>query len=101
MGLGDRCAAPQLDACVRIRRRGVGVFRIIAENLGRLLPMPVVVVPPAIVAPDPSGAALPIARDDRFTLVFMSDSSAPSNARTRSAWSRRSHAPSLPTKAHG
>ena len=27
--------------------------RFMAENLGRLLPMPVVVVPPAIVAPDP------------------------------------------------
>jgi hypothetical protein len=47
--------------------------RFMAENLGRLLPMPVVVVPPAIVAPDPSGAELPIARDDRFTFVFMLD----------------------------
>ena len=47
--------------------------RFMAENLGRLLPMPVVVVPPAIVAPDPSRAELPIARDDRFTFVFMLD----------------------------
>jgi hypothetical protein len=44
-----------------------------AENLGRLLPMPVVVVPPAVIAPDPSGAELPIARDDRFTFLFMLD----------------------------
>jgi glycosyltransferase involved in cell wall biosynthesis len=47
--------------------------RFMAENLGRLLPMPVVVVPPAIVAPDPAGAEPPIARDDRFTFVFMLD----------------------------
>jgi glycosyltransferase involved in cell wall biosynthesis len=47
--------------------------RFMAENLGRLLPMPVVVVPPAIVAPDPAGAVLPVAADDRFTFVFMLD----------------------------
>ncbi len=47
--------------------------RFMAENLGRLLPMPVVVVPPAIVAPDPTRAELPIAFDDRFTFVFMLD----------------------------
>ena len=47
--------------------------RFMAENLGRLLPMPVVVVPPAIVAPDPTGAELPIDFDDRFTFVFMLD----------------------------
>ena len=47
--------------------------RFMAENLGRLLPMPVVVVPPAIVAPDPAGAELPVADDDRFTFVFMLD----------------------------
>ena len=43
-----------------------------AENLGRLLPMPVVVVPPAIVTPQPSGP-LTIAADDRFTFLFMLD----------------------------
>jgi hypothetical protein len=43
------------------------------ENLGRLLPMPVIVVPPAIIAPDTSGADLSIARDDRFTFLFMLD----------------------------
>lgn len=44
-----------------------------AENLGRLLPMPVVVVPPAIVTPEPSGAELRLARDDRTTFLFMLD----------------------------
>lgn len=44
-----------------------------AENLGRLLPMPVVVVPPAIVTPEVDDAALTIARDDRFTFLFMLD----------------------------
>jgi glycosyltransferase involved in cell wall biosynthesis len=44
-----------------------------AEKLGRLLPMPVVVVPPAVVAPDASGANLEIARDDRFTFLFVLD----------------------------
>ncbi len=49
--------------------------RFVAENLGRLLPMPVVVVPPAIVTPesDPPRSALTIARDDRFTFLFMLD----------------------------
>ena len=44
-----------------------------AENLGRLLPMPVVVVPPAVVVPDPSGVEVPIAFDERFTFLFMFD----------------------------
>jgi len=44
-----------------------------AENLGRLLPMPVVVVPPAIVTPQVEDAALTVARDDRFTFLFMLD----------------------------
>jgi glycosyltransferase involved in cell wall biosynthesis len=44
-----------------------------AENLGRLVPMPVVVVPPAVVTPAPGDARLQIARDDRFTFVFMLD----------------------------
>ncbi|MGH2915578.1 MAG: glycosyltransferase [Solirubrobacteraceae bacterium] len=44
-----------------------------AQNLGRLLPMPVVVVPPAIVTPDASAAQLDFARDDRFTFISMLD----------------------------
>ncbi|MGB9184461.1 MAG: glycosyltransferase [Solirubrobacteraceae bacterium] len=44
-----------------------------AKNLGRLLPVPVVVVPPAIVTPDPGEVELSMARDDRFTFVFMLD----------------------------
>ncbi len=44
-----------------------------AENLGRLLPMPVVVVPPAIITPEVDDAALTIAGDDRFTFLFMLD----------------------------
>ena len=44
-----------------------------AENLGRLLPMPVVVVPPAVVAPDVDADGLTIAQDDRFTFLFMLD----------------------------
>jgi len=47
--------------------------RFMAENLGRLVPMPVVVVPPAVVAPEFSRDALTIARDDRFTFLFMLD----------------------------
>lgn len=46
--------------------------RFVAENLGRLVPVPVVVVPPAIVAPEPAGR-LPIADDERFTFVCMLD----------------------------
>jgi len=44
-----------------------------AENLGRLLPVPVVVVPPAIVMPDPSSLEMEIARDGRFTFLSMLD----------------------------
>jgi glycosyltransferase involved in cell wall biosynthesis len=44
-----------------------------AKNLGRLLPMPVVVVPPAIVTPQVDDDSLTIARDDRFTFLFMLD----------------------------
>ena len=44
-----------------------------AENLGRLLPVPVVVVPPAIVVPQPAAGSLEIAFDDRFTFVSMLD----------------------------
>ncbi len=47
--------------------------RFMAENLGRLLPMPIVVVPPAVVAPDVDVGELTIARDNRFTFLFMLD----------------------------
>jgi glycosyltransferase involved in cell wall biosynthesis len=45
----------------------------VAENLGRLSPVPVVVIPMAVTVPDHSGVELPIARDDRFTFLFMFD----------------------------
>jgi len=45
----------------------------VAENLGRLAPVPVVVVPQAIAVPDPSGVELELARDQRFTFLFMLD----------------------------
>ena len=45
----------------------------VAENLGRVAPVPVVVVPQAIVVPDPAGVELALARDDRFTFLFMLD----------------------------
>ena len=45
----------------------------VAENLGRLAPVPVVVVPMSISVPDLTGVELALARDDRFTFVFMLD----------------------------
>lgn len=45
----------------------------VGDNLGRLSPVPVVVVPMAVEAPDASGVHLPIARDDRFTFLFTFD----------------------------
>jgi glycosyltransferase involved in cell wall biosynthesis len=45
----------------------------VGDNLGRLSPVPVVVIPMSVVVPDPSGVQLPIARDDRFTFLFMFD----------------------------
>jgi glycosyltransferase involved in cell wall biosynthesis len=45
----------------------------VAENLGRVAPVPVVVVPQATVVPDPAGVELAQARDDRFTFLFMLD----------------------------
>ncbi len=45
----------------------------VGDNLGRLSPVPVVVIPMAVVVPDPSGAQLRVARDDRFTFLFMFD----------------------------
>jgi hypothetical protein len=48
--------------------------RFVAENLGRVLPVPVVVVPPAVIVPDVTGVELPPwARSDRFTFLFMLD----------------------------
>ena len=73
-----------------------------AENLGRLLPMPVVVVPPAIV--DPRGR--PVSSwTSPATIASPSCScstcSAPCGARTRSGWSTRSPARSRPARARG
>jgi glycosyltransferase involved in cell wall biosynthesis len=45
----------------------------VAENLGRLLPMPVVVVPPPIVVPQVDAAGQTIIRDGRFTFLGMLD----------------------------
>ena len=45
----------------------------VGENLGRLSPVPVVVVPMAVVVPDISQAQLRVAQDDRFTFLFMFD----------------------------
>jgi glycosyltransferase involved in cell wall biosynthesis len=45
----------------------------VAENLGRLAPVPVVVVPMSISVPDLTGVELELARDERFTFVFMLD----------------------------
>lgn len=45
----------------------------VGDNLGRLSPVPVVVVPMAVSVSDPSGVELPIARDNRFTFLFMFD----------------------------
>ena len=49
--------------------------RFVADNLARVAPVPVVVVPMAVTVPDTSGVQLPIriARDDRFTFLFMFD----------------------------
>ncbi|HEY1516766.1 MAG TPA: glycosyltransferase [Solirubrobacteraceae bacterium] len=45
----------------------------VGDNLGRVSPVPVVVIPMAVAVPDPSGAQLPIVQDDRFTFLFMFD----------------------------
>jgi hypothetical protein len=45
----------------------------VAQNLARLSPVPVVVVPMAIEVPDTAGVELELARDDRFTFLFMVD----------------------------
>jgi glycosyltransferase involved in cell wall biosynthesis len=45
----------------------------VAENLGRASPVPVVVVPQGLVVPDPTGVQLELARDERFTFVFVMD----------------------------
>ena len=45
----------------------------VGDNLARLAPVPVVVIPMSVVVPDVSGVELPTARDDRFTFLFMFD----------------------------
>ncbi len=45
----------------------------VAQNLARLSPVPVVVVPQAIAVPDTTGVELDLTRDDRFTFLFMLD----------------------------
>lgn len=45
----------------------------VAENLGRLAPVPVVVVPMAISVPEVTGIQLELLDDDRFTFLFMFD----------------------------
>lgn len=45
----------------------------VAENLARASPVPVVVVPQCLTVPDPTGVQLELARDERFTFVFMMD----------------------------
>jgi glycosyltransferase involved in cell wall biosynthesis len=45
----------------------------VSDNLRRLSPVPVAVIPMAVAIPDPSGAHVPIARDDRFTFLFIFD----------------------------
>ncbi len=45
----------------------------VARNLGRLVPRPVVVVPPAVIPPTFADGELTIAQDDRFTFLFMLD----------------------------
>jgi glycosyltransferase involved in cell wall biosynthesis len=45
----------------------------VGSNLQRLSPVPVAVVPMPVSVPDPSGADLPIAWDDRFTFLFVFD----------------------------
>ena len=45
----------------------------VAENLGRLAPVPVVVVPMAISVPDVSEVHVELLGDERFTFLFMLD----------------------------
>ena len=45
----------------------------VAQNLARLSPVPVVVVPQAIAVPDTTGVEIDLIHDDRFTFVFMLD----------------------------
>ena len=45
----------------------------VADNLEPHSPVPVAVVPMAVVVSDPAGVQLPVARDDRFTFLFMFD----------------------------
>ncbi len=45
----------------------------VAENLGRVSPVPVLVIPQGIVVPDISGAEQRLIRDQQFTFMFMMD----------------------------
>ena len=45
----------------------------VAENLGRVSPVPVVVVPHGLAVPEPDGMECKLIRDQRFTFVFMMD----------------------------
>jgi glycosyltransferase involved in cell wall biosynthesis len=45
----------------------------VAQNLARLLPIPVVVIPPGMQVPDPSGVRLDLLNDGQFTFLFMFD----------------------------
>jgi glycosyltransferase involved in cell wall biosynthesis len=45
----------------------------VGENLGRLSPVPVSVVPMSVTVTEPLADQLPIARDGRFTFLFMFD----------------------------
>jgi hypothetical protein len=45
----------------------------VAEHLGRWSPVPVVVVPQGVAVPDPAGVSVDVARDGRFTFLFMMD----------------------------
>ena len=45
----------------------------VAENLARLSPVPVVVIPQAIVVPETTDVDLDLAQDDRFTFLFLFD----------------------------
>jgi glycosyltransferase involved in cell wall biosynthesis len=47
--------------------------RFVAENLGRVSPVPVVVIPQAISVPDVTGVVAPLIGDGRFTFLFLFD----------------------------
>jgi glycosyltransferase involved in cell wall biosynthesis len=49
------------------------ISNFIAENLARVSPVPVIVVPPAVTVPDLAGVELELGWDERFMFVFMLD----------------------------